>query len=353
MKIQKVSFLGLFVAFLIPVGIVVSLQIFSNSSHSSKNGFERRFTPTKTECLWKFDLKYNTYYLAGIADEKIYLGNYGLPDVLIVFNPKIGRMQQIQLKFPPKPKIAWGALKIHVEYPFVQAIEGVTPSIFTAKFPELLFSSQSSLLRNFDLPTPLSSSTIAFRTYDYRSRRRILGKQAWGNKRMKLMPNLEDNNKEGVFSTDGVLMLDSKSYKLIYLRYYSNEFQVLDSDLSLIYRGRTIDTLSIPRLTISNIPLEKRITLSSPPLLINRLGTVYNQILYIYSARMADNETSKDFRQNAVIDTYDISSNQYLGSHYLKLDKNQRIREFLAFRNHLIVLQGRFLAEYSFSFFKK
>jgi hypothetical protein len=112
----------------------------------------------------------------------------------------------------------------------------------------------------------------------------------------------------------------------------------LDSSLNIKFRAHTIDTIQTAQIKIGEIETSNQITLSAPPLFVNRQSCAYNSQLFINSRLKSDNETIKAFRENDVIDVYSLTKGQYLRSFYLPLQNSESLREFRVVGNKIILL---------------
>ncbi|HLW32169.1 MAG TPA: MauE/DoxX family redox-associated membrane protein, partial [Aequorivita sp.] len=75
----KRRLLFLLILAIIGIGIVAILFAFSEKKMHRNNAFQRRYIPQPLETLQEFNLEWNSYYIAGMDKEKIYLGNYTAP----------------------------------------------------------------------------------------------------------------------------------------------------------------------------------------------------------------------------------------------------------------------------------
>ncbi len=148
---------------------------------------------------------------------------------------------------------------------------------------------------------------------------------------------------DGGFYNDGVLLFDKSSYSILFVAYYRNEFICLDTNLNLSYRGKTIDTFSNTSVAVIKERLDTSwsYTMSKPPKLINRKSNVDNGLLYIQSNIKADNEATSDFKNNSVIDVYNIKNGVYLHSFYLPHFDGKEVTDYRIKGNMLTALYDK------------
>ncbi|MET7000174.1 hypothetical protein [Chitinophaga defluvii] len=150
---------------------------------------------------------------------------------------------------------------------------------------------------------------------------------------------LEDKQ-DGGFSTDGYLQYDSLNKALLYLEMYQNRFFCLDTNLNIIYIGKTIDTCATNLISIKPVHSgdETKLMPSTPRQEINKGSFTHNGYLFVMSNLRADNESLIDFNQNTSIDVYEIKSGTYLGSFHIPKNKGKNAIAVQANDNSLIVL---------------
>jgi len=139
-------------------------------------------------------------------------------------------------------------------------------------------------------------------------------------------------------SNDGILLTDDINKKIIYVQYYKNGYTEADYNLKILHKGRTKDTVNFANVTLGTPDKKGKINVTSIPTVINKSAAVYNNLLFIHSALLADNENRDFFNQSSVIDVYDLKKHKYRFSFYISDFKNQKIKEFKVVGNKMVVL---------------
>lgn len=135
------------------------------------------------------------------------------------------------------------------------------------------------------------------------------------------------SSRDGGFSTDGQLLYDKASNRLLYMHYYNNTILGFDTNLVLINRFHTIDTaVNKHRLSVQ------------APLVTNQKSCIYKNFILICSNLKADNESYMRYRNNIPVDIYEIATGRYKGSFYLPLSQGKLIKSMKAFGNNLVTL---------------
>src|SRR5438445_522567 len=113
----------LLVCFCISIGTIMLLFNFSFRVNNKANGFIRLFPPHRISALAFLDLKLNSYFIAGITEKRIYLGNFSTPRILYSFNHEFKDLRTFLLAMPANLKLSKGtSLEFRVDSPMVTLI---------------------------------------------------------------------------------------------------------------------------------------------------------------------------------------------------------------------------------------
>jgi len=121
---------------------------------------------------------------------------------------------------------------------------------------------------------------------------------------------------------------------------------VTDESLNLLSRGNTIDTTTIAKIKIEYVKSKKQKKFSKPPLLVNRLSTIHNNLLFVNSTLSGKYDDLTMWKNANVIDVYDIIANSYLMSFYVYKIDGEKINDLLVTDTHLFVLAGNTIVLY-------
>lgn len=131
---------------------------------------------------------------------------------------------------------------------------------------------------------------------------------------------------DGLLCTDGVLDYSSDLAVVVYTYRYRNQYVCLDTNLNVVRFGKTIDTTSVAKISVSET--KGKITMAKPPLMVNRGTFVYGKYLFVHSNLMARNESIDIFKNNSVVDVYDLSDASYRYSFYIEHHNELKMRQF-------------------------
>jgi hypothetical protein len=337
---------------LLGIGGIVALKIISKDSSDKINYFNRILSSSFLSNFQSTNIKYNSYYIAGLADEKIFLGNSMAPAHLLLTDYSLKDTSHITMGNPKNYKVAWKYSHIYIDFPHIYLLDRVSPIILHSKYPSFQFTdSYNPNTPSFDKIVPISPESFAIRRFD----------PIWGQNTLhitqkntleSIRPNIPilEKQVDGWFCTDGMLMYAPKMERLIYLYYYRNQFLSIDTLMNVDYTAKTIDTVSIVKISLDTIHSEKRITYSAPRLIVNRKSYAADDKLFIHSKLIADNDDPKIFKNNTVIDVYELNHGNYLFSFYIPRYKKNNMKNFGIHKNKLVVLYDHYLATFDLNF---
>ncbi|PWV47067.1 hypothetical protein [Chitinophaga sp. S165] len=325
--------------------VVYFLVVYARRKEATNNGFNRTIFKTIHDSPSITNLQVSSYYIIGLSEKVIYLGNHARSQQVLVLPYNGNKVDTSWLNIPDSTLFGWGAARIHKQGNIFYLAEGVTPNIIS--FPKL--DTEGVLLQpgfnHFDIIIPLDSFFI-FRMYDTSLRKNILARAQYGQQGTS-NPALLQNQLDGVFSTDGMLLFDSATKRFIYVYYYRNELIAFDKELGNVIHGKTIDTVSVAQITMQTVKSENSIKFSSPPLKVNKYACTYNGLLFIYSGLRADNERGKIAFTSSPIDVYRINNLKYMGSFYIPKYEGRGIRDMAILNNRLVILKGNEIAVFN------
>jgi len=232
--------------------------------------------------------------------------------------------------------------------------------IMAGNLPGIIrFSLKDSSYQLFHFPGNLFSEAVAGANGNFilRVYQKSNGKwdqvfTRWNPVKNALITNENVTKKDGDagFSTDGMLSFDKSISRILYVPYYRNDFFCMDTLLNVLYKEPTIYT---PPITPSIKVLQetsrysKTITNGSPLHEVNLKSKALNNRLYIQSGICADNESIREFSDNAVLDVYQISDGYYLGSYYIPKYNKERLKDFEVTGNKIVALYKNYIVTYS------
>lgn len=337
----KLSVLG-FLSFT----FVVVLFLFSEHEVHRNNAFVRRYPHHPITKKYDLSLKYNSYYLAGYENEKLYLGNTTAPLHLLEINLKTKDTQHIRIQLD-KTDLPFRAAVVKIHPPYFFVMDGTVPCIFRGKIGSWKANLWMKDKAHFSNALPIDSNTIFIRTTSSKTMQTVLGLiEKKGEFILNLDSNLLEPQIDGVFSVDGMpIISESKNY-LGYVYFYRNQYLIMNSNLELLSRKETIDTVRIAQIKLSDVNKQGEVKMKTPPLLVNKTAALYKHWMLINSSRLGKNEDKKMLSQASIIDVYNWKEQTYEFSFYLYGIGKHKAREFNIYEEYLVALIENELSVY-------
>jgi len=331
------------------IAIVAILYGLSENSMQYHNKFIRRLSNGPAIKSKQTNLQFNSYYFAGINDDKIYLGNTTAQLLVTTIDTALQTKATHNIELDKKD-FAFSFLKVKVTPSCFYVFDGTVPGIYKGNTNTWKAKFTIQPKEYFSLAEAIDSSSVAIRSQKRGTGESILAKVTWTPKLTTILkPSLLQKQQDGVFDTDGHLLISAELNKIIYLYAYRNQYLVADKNLNLQYRGNTIDTISKANLDIVNIKSHNEKKLGKQPLIVNKNASVYNNLLFVNSGIPGRYESLQMWKQASIIDVYDLLDKRYLTSFYIEDIENAKVKSFIVHKNRLYALIGNYLVSYNLS----
>ncbi len=324
---------------------VVILYLHSENFHRNKNSFNRIFPPhviLKTLSLNIGDINGS---IIGQTSNTVYITDYKNPSHLFIANMNLNYSQSVQLSLPKLNIFDSSQIMIRADSSNLFIVDKLSSSIFQCSD---IHRGIFKPLKNFEFSSSeaiiISGESAILRTYQGSTQNSILAKLNWNKHPFLASANILEKQVDGFFCTDGNLLIDRKTNRLIYTYFYRNRFLCLDTNLHIIYTSKTIDTNTRSKIQVRTVHKQK--ILAAPPVIVNELAAFSGNSILICSAVKADNEDQDAFRNNIVVDVYDSRNGRYRFSFYLPKINNSSIISFILDDTKLFTIQGNSLIRY-------
>jgi len=322
---------------------VVLLQWYSiwNRGYTG-GGFQRNFIAAPLITSKSSDLKFNSFYIAGVTRDKIYLGNHTAPLTLKIFDWNL--TTELLQKINVTPPILQGSIRLKVDSSSYYILNGQAPSIYIGTIGNTNVTALPNDNLYFKDCMPVDSGSFVLKSESAVTHRDIL--IAKKNTSFRVDTTFLERQIDGVFCTDGMLHYSRSLAKLVYVYFYRNQYILSDPDLRNIQRFNTIDTTSRARIKITKVSSNGTVTMSAPPVIVNKRSYVWDHWLFIQSGLLADDEDPNDLQHYGVIDVYDLNTPEYRFSFYLPFEKGNQLTSISVFQNRIAAIYGNYLLTY-------
>lgn len=340
---QRISIL--FVILLICIGLITGLNFISYRVNRSPNHFLRFFPPHAATKTGQQDFRFVAGYISGLSDSNVYFGNNLLFNYLFSINIQNRDTQLIRLQLDSNIRIGYGNANIEIDSPYFFILGGSLPAIYRGKLNTWKAERYCGNSVQYDPAVIIRDSSFIFRVAtSINGYTLIKGHSVNAHNEL---PKVLEGQGDSLFSKDGQLHYANGLNRIIYLYYYRNQFVVADTNLQVIYKGRTIDTVSRAKISIGKPDNAGRITMTSPPVIVNLNSCVSGDYLFVHSNLLADNEDVGQFNKASVIDVYDLkNAGVYKFSFYLWKHNGNKLKDFKVSKNLVVALYEHNVAFY-------
>lgn len=325
---------------------LVMLGLFLLSEHESQrnNGFIRTYphSPVRTKRGWK--LPYNSYYIAGITGDTVFLGNLVAPSHLLRIVLDRTELEPVDVSLTQSSGIPFTAPKIEVRPPYFYVYDGNVPVVFrglTSEWQAALYWKGTNTFLQFQAVA--ADTLLVSGLHQNQSTIGLLGTDTPA---FPAVPSLLQKQTEDVFDTDGMLHYNEDLRRLVYVYYYRNKFVVSDLSQTDHYEGNTIDTLAQPQLKVAYDDAGRTRSLAAPPTFVQLQACSSGRYLFIKSNRLGRYESAEMLDDASIIDVYDLEQQTYTFSFYLYDYEGEKVKSFRVQGDKLIGLTDRHLVVY-------
>lgn len=233
-------------------------------------------------------------------------------------------------------------MKVAVRYPDFYLYNGKVPVVFRGSVSDWKVTEKIEDLPCFTEALPINRDNIAFR-----GNRSVTGTTVIGlvKREKKFSTKLLDSvivplkGGDGIFDLDGIFLYDKQYRQLLYVHYYFNRIVSADASGKVLFRSKTIDTVSKPKTVVKKVKNNTVIKMSITPPYVNRNATAARGILYVDSALKGKYEDKKSWEIASTVDAYDLlNQGQYMYSFYIPTHNGSRMRDFLTANGKVIAL---------------
>jgi hypothetical protein len=344
---MRKTFMLLGACTLIAALLITCLFQLSKRLLESDNPFIRIFPPHPLGLPEQIDLKVNSYYFAGTVKDRLLLANTTAPAHFLTLNPLDFTTAVVKGSFPKNQRYTEGGLQSIGQSPYIYTVNSFTTDIFQAPEDSLQFKQLTGeWLTANNAFLPFSTTSAIIKSFDTSAKRILI-------KKISLQPIKQLSayyptmqHTEGIFSPDGMLLFNEFKKEIIYIHHYWNRIVCLDSNLNLVYTGKTIDTITAPQRAVINIVSQNRFAITGPSSATNVRSCISNGYLFVQSSLKAKNQTSSSMDSAWTIDVYKAEDSKYQFSFFIPFHEGSKPYHFQVVDNKLFVIYGRFLVRY-------
>lgn len=323
---------------------------------STNNGFERKFIGKNLELINVIDLPLGHLNFVAPLRNNIILKDYKNPKFLYLIDSKNAKFDKIPINLPANFNLKSRYFNLDASGDNVFVSNAFGESALIRNHQTLPFKIENLA---FDQVVVLSPRSVIVRSVNQKGKifqrflhKIQLSKEGTITKTFELVAQID-----GFFCNDGWLNYDDEQGKVVYTYFYRGNFLSLDTNLNLIYTGKTIDTVKYAKIKVSELNskstngnYKKSIKQAKPPEFINKISALDLDKVYILSALKADNENYFKFLKNQVVDVYSIGNGQYMYSFYIPNYKGLKPYEIQVKTNSITAIYNNYLVNFNLNF---
>lgn len=290
-----------------------------------KNDFVRIFPPHAADIGASRNTGGRKFSLIGLTTSKVYLRDRSALGGLVILATNMTDTTRVQLNIPYDSE-----LSIDSSFFFVQ--NGYDALLQRGNTDSWTTDTTFLNIPGFTAAVPISENVAVLRSINLAKRQNFLVASTCVDSPKVVLKKQFD----GILCTDGDLAFSKEYSRIIYTYRYRNQFLVLDTLLNIVLEGKTIDTTSVAKITVSE--QDGKINMSKPPLIVNKRIDVDGKYLFVNSNLVAKNELESESRNGSVIDVYNILDGSYRFSFRIDDFEASKMQAFRVNRTTLIAV---------------
>lgn len=328
------------------VGLVTILAWSALKPINQKNNFTRTMISSELQMLNVVDKPKDVLSISGATDHHIYFKTKN-PSVIYETDNTLQNARYVNLNLNiPAAKVKPTMFNCFVDSPYTYIISGNARKILKIKPGDttIVFNLPDAA---FTRAAIISDNSVALRMFEKIDQ--IFSRVNITTGELQKEKGISEKNKDAGISTDGSLQYDKESNLLTYTFYGKNELLLLDTNLNLIKRV-TINNMNESPVSNAGLTSDNTITNLKPKRMVNATSCTSKGYLYIESKLIADNELTEEFKQNSIIDVFNLKSKIIEGSFYIPQYNKKKMKDFRVANNLIIVVYEDQIVSYRLPF---
>lgn len=307
--------------------------------------FTRSF-PYKYSRKDVIDLEYNSYYIAGTIGKDIYLANSSVTPRLLKINSILQDTQTVVVKSNAELKKERASYEFIIDSPYFYLCYGLQRTVLNGSCSNW-HAFKNKIRSPFFLEcVPLSPNSMVYRYVSSKTGENSFRKEFLVGDSIENDLILE-KQVDGRFCTSGSLEYNKNLHLFTYLYAYRNQILVIDTNLKLIKKIKTIDHIDTAQFEVSKINSSGKTVITKPTILVNPKCASYKQYLLVHSKIMGKGEDDKKFERSTIIDIYDVEKGKYIYSLSLPNYHKSNISQLKVINGDVYVMLGRYFQKYT------
>lgn len=306
------------------------------------DNFTRHYQDLRLTEKQVFPLAYNSYYIAGINDSTVYLGNStGFTHGLQV-DIHTGERQDVSIQIPQAPEEFAALPKWQVWENDFYIGEGVSPSLYKGKVGDWIAEEFMEVIPYFNEWVVIDTTEFLLRALQASTKKYVLATYHNDEPYVGLHDVLEQES-ENLFQADGELIWQASAQKWIYLYFYRNKMIIGDMDFEEIKNIPLLYSLDHSNFKTHRGRNETYLR-ENPVAVLQDIIRIHNDLYFVRSQVMGEGEQKNEFLSQHTIDVYSLAEYQY--SFALPYYQGEKARDYNITDQYIIVLYPTSLVVY-------
>lgn len=326
--------------------ILAGLYQAASLPNKNKNGFNRNWKPEMVQLIRETKVTQPLQKICG-ATASHYFFSVPNPQGVIVLDTALLKLDTMVYGLPLYPNI-FSANSTWIDSPNVYFFANNVPAMYRGRLNNPYMDSISLGKNPFTRAAWVSPDHVVLRTLTKNADAQIFQLINSHTGQVEKEADIIPGQQAGGFENDGTMVYDQQGKRLLYVQYYTNRFYCIDTNLQVLYTGKTIDTTNINPTVIEKTRYKDgdKIAPGSSRITVNETSCTGDGYLFVQSGLRADNELWSAFKQNGVIDVYSVADGKYTGSFYIPLKEGEKITSIFVKDKKLLVLYTGYVAQY-------
>lgn len=344
---NKSAIFLLVVTGILSIVLIVSLYLLSENEIHRNNSFIRRYPHHPVVMIKGYDIKYDSYYIAGAANGRIYLGNATAPRQILVLDTLLTGAKTLRVQVKGKQDYPFKSVQVRVKFPYFYLADGTVPVIYRGEISDWIATPLTNIKNYFSAFEPIDSNLFAIRSINTAEGLNILGTLNTAERStFKQVSGMLQKRIDGIFDTDGKLLYNYQLKKMLYVYYYRNQAIIASSDMKTFQGLKTIDTVRQVPIQFAYLHTTGEKKFAKQPPMIQQGAATYGKYLFTMSNRLGKFEAESMLKEASIIDVYDLQKSSYEFSFYLYNYKNEKVESFQIYNNLLIGITKHYIVIY-------
>ncbi len=339
-----ISYKHLLIGSLLAISLVLALFFLQPQPKLLEDhSFSRSYYTGEIKEIASQKLAYNSYYLAGVKDSLVYLGNSTGFTHGLVWNYHTSDTLHFKIELPDAPESFKALPKWKVYEGYFYMAEGVTPSIYKGKVDEWIAKEFMPQVPYFSDWVAIDSTRFILRALQASTQKYVLVDYKDTEPYVTIHNVLVQEN-ENLFEVDGNLIWNTKKQQIGYLYFYKNQLPSWNLNFSKVEKLDLLYASDLAEIQ-TNKGRDGTHLRDNPTSALHSKAIAHNDHWFVHSQVLGKGDIDAGMQKYNLIDVYHNDTG-YKYSIAIPRRNGVEIREFYINDIYLIALYPNELVVY-------